>query len=171
MDKQKGSKPRISWNYVCLPRVFGGLNICNLLVWNEVAILKSLWALASKKNRLWIKWVNDYYIKGADIMQVHTPSTISWMLVRILECRNLVSDWSDLNNWVVNSKFSVKRAYMDRIAENPKPFWRTLWCNNKASPRSVICLWQILQNRLPTKARLAKWGSTVILNVFCVNLR
>ena len=31
-------------------------------------------------------------------------------------------------------------------------------CNNRASPTRVIYLWQILQNRLPTKDRLAKWG-------------
>ena len=55
LDKQKGSKPKIAWKYVCLPKVFGGLNICNLRVWNKVAILKSLWVVASKKDRLWIK--------------------------------------------------------------------------------------------------------------------
>ena len=52
----------------------------------------------------------------------------------------------------------MKEAYLHRLSNRTKPPWRSLWCNNKASPRSVICLWQILRNRLPTKDRLNKWG-------------
>ena len=48
------SKPRIAWDKVCKPKFFGGLNVCNLEVWNDIVLLKSLWAIASKKNRLWI---------------------------------------------------------------------------------------------------------------------
>lgn len=77
LDKQKGSKPRVAWKYVCMPRVFGGLNICNIQVWNDMALLKSLWALAYKKDRLWIRWVHDYYIKGADLLHYLIPSSTS----------------------------------------------------------------------------------------------
>jgi hypothetical protein len=156
LDSQKGYKPRIAWEHVCLPRSFRGLNICNLQVWNDVALLKSFWALLSKKIRHWIKWVHDYYIKGADIMHFSVPSTASWMLTRIIESRKQVADWNELRKWVVNGYFSVKEAYLYRISNRPKPPWRSLWCNNKTSPRSIICLWQILRNQLPTKHRLNK---------------
>ncbi|XP_057529759.1 uncharacterized protein LOC130808297 [Amaranthus tricolor] len=66
-----------------------------------------------------------------------------------------VVNLNELNKWVVNGNYSVRCAYIDRFSNRPKPSWRAL---NKASPRSVICLWQILQNRLPTKDRLIKWG-------------
>lgn len=82
--------PRIAWNHVCKPRSCG--NICNFLVWNDVAYLKSLWALASKKDRQWIKCVNAYYIKGADIMQIRVP-----MLAKIIDSRKLVLRWSHLD--------------------------------------------------------------------------
>ena len=110
------------------------------------------------KDRLWIKWVNTNYIKGADIIQVSVPSTPTWMLSRIINGRNLVRDMTHLNSMCVNGDFSLKKAYMERIAFESKPSWSALWCDNRASPRSVICLWQILQDRLPTKAQLLKWG-------------
>ena len=77
IDKLKDSMPRIAWNHVCKPRSCGGLNIYNFLVWNDVALLKSLWALTSKKDRLWIKGVDAYSIKGADTMQIRVRSTVS----------------------------------------------------------------------------------------------
>ena len=70
-----------------MPRSFGGLDIGNLQIWNDVSLLKSLWDLLSKHDRLWIKWAHDYYIKGANIMRFSVPSTTSWMLTRIIESR------------------------------------------------------------------------------------
>lgn len=49
------AKPRIAWDKLCQPKKLGGLNLCNLQLWNDIALLKSLWALASKKDKLWIK--------------------------------------------------------------------------------------------------------------------
>jgi len=39
----------VSWEKVCQPRSAGGLNVMHLSGWNKAAILKLLWALASKK--------------------------------------------------------------------------------------------------------------------------
>ena len=52
----------------------------------------------------------------------------------------------------------MQKTYLLRVASGPKPPWRALSCSGKASPRGSICMWQILQNRLPTKDRLAHWG-------------
>ena len=57
------------------------------------------------------------------------------MLSRIIESRRHVVDWNELKKWVVNGKYSVKCAYIDRIYQR-----------------------LILQNRLPTKDRLIKMG-------------
>ena len=158
LDKKTGSKPRISWRKVCVPKAYGGLNICKIHIWYEVILLKSLWALVSKKDRSWIKWVNDYYLKGTDIFHFRVPSTASWMLARIFDSRQQLNGWDDMNTLVVNGRFNVQKAYLHRVACGPKPPCKALWCNGKASPRSTICLWKILQNRLPMKDRLSKWG-------------
>ena len=89
-------------------------------------MLKILWDLVTKKDRLWIKWVNDYYTKGVNIMHFKVPSTASWMLSRIISSRDLLSSWDDLHKYVLNGKFNTKRAFMDRLATFFKPSWRAL---------------------------------------------
>ena len=84
----------------------------NLQIWNDVALLKSWWALVSKKDRLWIKWVNAYYIKRADIMQFRLSSTASWMLARIIDSRSLVSDMNQLSSLCFNGEFSIKKPIL-----------------------------------------------------------
>ena len=59
--------------------------------------------------------MNDYYLKGTDIMQFRVPSTVSWMLNRIVNNRELIDSWNELGNFVVNGKFNTKLAYLSRV--------------------------------------------------------
>nr|XP_016494043.1 PREDICTED: uncharacterized protein LOC107813308 [Nicotiana tabacum] len=56
-------KALVSWDKVCLPQGAGGLNVLNLVVWNRAAVAKHFWAVAKKKDCLWIKWIHTFYIK------------------------------------------------------------------------------------------------------------
>lgn len=60
----------ISWEKVCQAKSTGGLNILNLKSWNKAAILKLQWDLTTKEDRLWIKWVHMYHIKGQPITTI-----------------------------------------------------------------------------------------------------
>lgn len=55
-------KASLAWEQVCLPKVCGGLNLRNMIIWNQAALLKLLWAISVKKDRLWIQWVHSYFI-------------------------------------------------------------------------------------------------------------
>ena len=99
---------RVDRKHVCMCRVYGVMNICIIEVWNDVAVLKSLWALAYKKIRIRIKWVYDYYIKRANIMHYMIPSLASWMLARNIDNMRHVIYWNELNQWVENGKYFIK---------------------------------------------------------------
>ncbi|XP_019258259.1 PREDICTED: uncharacterized protein LOC109236523 [Nicotiana attenuata] len=77
----------IAWNKICQPKVAGGLNIINMRIWNKAAILKHLWALAMKKDALWIKWTHNYYIKNKDIAATDTTKTSAWVVRKIIETK------------------------------------------------------------------------------------
>ena len=77
-----------------MPRAYGGLNIFNLHLLNEVLLLKSCGPSAYKKDRLWIKWVHDYYLKGVDIMHFRVPCSTSWMFSRIIAGRDQLSSYN-----------------------------------------------------------------------------
>ena len=56
------------------------------------------------------------------------------------------------------------------MLDGVKPRWRSIWCMNKASPSSAICLWQAIKNRQPNVDRLQYWALFVILFAICVSV-
>ncbi|XP_019236742.1 PREDICTED: uncharacterized protein LOC109216980 [Nicotiana attenuata] len=53
-----------AWEKMCFPKSAGGYNLLNIRVWNRAAITNVYWDLAQKKDKVWIKWIHTYYIKG-----------------------------------------------------------------------------------------------------------
>ena len=43
----------IAWETLCLPKCAGGINIIDLEKWNVAAIIKFLWALTCKADKMW----------------------------------------------------------------------------------------------------------------------
>lgn len=71
--------PPITWDFMCMPRSCGGLYIRRIEEWNKAALYKQLWAITLKKERLWVKWIHNYYYMkyGVDIK---LPTAVSWKL-------------------------------------------------------------------------------------------
>ena len=58
-------------------------------MWYDITLLKSLWAIASKKDILWIRWVlHDYYLKGRDVFSFKVPFKL---VCRSIWCKNNAS--------------------------------------------------------------------------------
>ena len=121
-------------------------------------MLKNLWSFAHKKDRLWFRWINDYYLKHSDVFSYIVPSITSWMLAKIFNSRRLVVNLQDQNDCAPHGHFSMKIAYKKLLGQHPKVPWRAIWYNNKTTPTSVVCMWQAILNRLHTIDRLWKWG-------------
>ncbi|GKA03824.1 hypothetical protein Tco_0676605, partial [Tanacetum coccineum] len=50
----------VSWKEVCRPKSQGGLGLKSLRVVNCALMVKHLWYIASRKESLWVKWLNIY---------------------------------------------------------------------------------------------------------------
>lgn len=60
-----GSKvARVSWRQVCLPKEEGGLGLRDLRTWNKELLAKNLWNIHTRKDALWVKWVNEFFLRG-----------------------------------------------------------------------------------------------------------
>lgn len=63
-----GSKvARVSWRQVCLPKHEGGLGLRDLRTWNKALLAQNLWNIHLKKDTLWVKWVNEFFLRGCPI--------------------------------------------------------------------------------------------------------
>ncbi|XP_060212008.1 uncharacterized protein LOC132639585 [Lycium barbarum] len=56
----------------------------------KAAILKHLWAVALKKDSLWIRWINIFYIKNKPLESFPIPKAASWVVRKILQTRDLL---------------------------------------------------------------------------------
>ena len=57
-------------------------------MWNRAAIVKLCWDLANKEDKLWIKWIHVYYIRGQNEWQKREQA--SWMIRKIMQAKQIV---------------------------------------------------------------------------------
>uniref|UniRef100_A0A803PKT9 Reverse transcriptase zinc-binding domain-containing protein n=1 Tax=Cannabis sativa TaxID=3483 RepID=A0A803PKT9_CANSA len=109
----------ISWEKICTPKREGGLGIMNIALWNIAAMAKHVWAVANKKDNLWVKWVHCVYIKHHDWWEYNAPTTSSWYWRKMVEIKNKI-----------------------------KFVWRNEVWNRLNSPKHSFLMWLAVQNRL-----------------------
>ncbi|KAL6506024.1 hypothetical protein OROHE_022743 [Orobanche hederae] len=167
-DVGESKKAPVAWEDVCRPRMEGGLNLVHLPTWNKTSMLKLLWALHKKSDRLWVKWIHAYYIKEAQIMNMEAPCRASFLLKKILKCRSLISGNSEWQELLRDDHFPMKKAYLLIRPAIQKMDWRDLILNSCATPRAKFILWLALHRRLATKDRLQVFGVNIDETcVFC----
>lgn len=151
-------KAPIAWKKVCEPRNSGGLKVLDLNVWNQVMCAKMLWDLATKADKLWVKWIHTYFMKNVEVMDYQVKHSCSWLLKAVLNCRDRVKDsrvWQQLHP---GEKLSVRELYKELMVSDSVVSWRKLFFSNYARPRAVFIFWMLCSWRLYTKERLVRFG-------------
>jgi len=70
--------PHISWSQSRLPKNKGGLGLIDFAAWNMATIAKLVWAIAEKKDALWVCWVHGRYIRRRDWWEYNPPPDSCW---------------------------------------------------------------------------------------------
>ena len=65
-DSQFKKIPYGGWYEKCQPKTHGILGLKNLKAWNKACIAKLVWAVADKKDMLWVRWVHGRYLGRKD---------------------------------------------------------------------------------------------------------
>lgn len=170
-----GSKvSRVAWRQVCLPKEEGGLGLLDLKTWNKALLAKTLWNIHSKKDTLWVRWVNEFFLRGSSIW-VWVPKKdsppIFKNLVRIRDemiqkagsvqtASNLLESWSGTKGLQVRLIYEWLRP-----REPPRPCFRSIW-QPICTPRHSFMVWLAMLGRLPTKDRL-HLGDIDLMCVLC----
>ena len=137
---------------MCLPKSCGGFNLPNIVIWNEAALVKQIRAIENKKDRLWIRWIHDYYVKGRNFLELKMPATCSWMLKKIMELRVSLSSKLDRAKILRDEDFSIKKSLLGYLATSWSGYLEIFGL--LPSPRAKFCFWMIALGRRPTCDRL-----------------
>lgn len=120
-EESNSRRVHLAWESVCLSKFYGGWNLKHFEKWNNAAILKQIWHIDCKADRLWIKWVHTYYVKSRNVFQMSIPNAATWMLKKIIGLRRRVDlvnrPWESM---LSGNKFSIQKAYRVLRQGHPK---------------------------------------------------
>ncbi|GFZ12807.1 hypothetical protein Acr_23g0011920 [Actinidia rufa] len=155
-------KPLVAWRDICRPKGEGGLGFIELHAWNLALLSKSLWNLQSKKDSLWVKWMNQVYIRRDNFWEYVPAKQDSQMVKQLADIRDKVVmevgsnrvALDTLHKWVSMGKFNVKAAYEFFRVKGPKVCWTKIVWHRSLMPKHSFMLWLSLKERLLTRDKL-----------------
>ncbi|XP_062113080.1 uncharacterized protein LOC133824229 [Humulus lupulus] len=149
-EKNNRSKfHRVSWEHVCKPKCCGGLGFKDSASWNKILLAKFIWAVSSKQDMLWVKWVNCIYLKGSSIWDYLLKHDTSWYWRKIVNfCQSLSK--SVLEAAVRNGKLQLGRLYSVVFPSSLVHYDKAVWYRLSA-PKHQFILWLAVNQKLPTR--------------------
>ncbi|GJR50539.1 RNA-directed DNA polymerase, eukaryota, reverse transcriptase zinc-binding domain protein [Tanacetum coccineum] len=179
----KRGKDKVTWNEVCQPKQNGGLGIKPLESWNKILLVKHLWNIATKKDTLWVQWINMVKLKGRSVWEIEKQSFTDEDTVADCISENkwrwpeewyrkypsldqyavprLNNKTSDKLMWVSNDgckkNFASNHVWKDLKQLNRSvKWWKVIWFSQNI-PRHTFVLWMTVKGKLVTQDKLAKW--------------
>ncbi|XP_074318491.1 uncharacterized protein LOC141655304 [Silene latifolia] len=149
--------PAVNWDQCCTPKEEGGLGLKNAKIWNTAMLGKYVWWVASKKDHLWVRWINHVYLKGSHWTNYSPPQDCSWSWKKIAHIMAKVRTAYTSDLWLGSSDdYTIKAGYNWWRQSLPRR-WKICW-NSMNVPRTSFIFWAVKLGRLLTRDRLARMG-------------
>ncbi|XP_058752434.1 uncharacterized protein LOC131625604 [Vicia villosa] len=74
----------VAWKKICKQKSHGGLDVIDIVVWNETNLIRLLWNLSGKADSLWVRWIQAYYMKTKNLMELDVKNNHTWIMKAIL---------------------------------------------------------------------------------------
>ncbi|XP_074305105.1 uncharacterized protein LOC141640043 [Silene latifolia] len=151
--------PLVKWDTITLPKNEGGLGVKNAAIWNIATMAKLVDWLYCKAGRLWIKWVNQIYIKHQSWHDYKPAADVTWTWKNICKVKEIMKPAYSEGKWMPDARgYIVSRGYDWLRPHQTKPVWfETVWCNWNIPKHSLIS-WLIRNNGINTREKLFRIG-------------
>ncbi|KAI3450765.1 hypothetical protein Pfo_007430 [Paulownia fortunei] len=118
----------IAWKEVSLPRDEGGLGFRDLRCWNLALWTKLLWNIHAKKDTLWVRWINSFFLNGKSIWGWNPRKGDSPLFKKIAEICNILIQINgteqqavrQITEWTEGADLITARAYQIGLASKEK---------------------------------------------------
>ncbi|XP_062103917.1 uncharacterized protein LOC133815045 [Humulus lupulus] len=153
-----------SWQQVCLPKAFGGLGLRDSASWNRALLAKYIWAVTTKHDTLWVKWIQHVYLKGADFWNYVLKQDSSWYWRKLCHLRSKFSKGEVIATGL-SGKFKPSKLYNSSINQHLVAYKNAIW-SRSILPKHRFLLWMVVNSFLLTRDNLAK-VNIQLLNSLC----
>ncbi|XP_062088587.1 uncharacterized protein LOC133795153 [Humulus lupulus] len=143
-----------AWDQVCLPKHLGGIGFRDGTKWNMVLLAKYIWAVSTKQDILWVKWVDVVYLKGQSIWDYNLQTDVSWYWRKLIKLRSVING-EMLEKVMVQNKLKTSKLYSQLVNTDKVPFAHVVWCN-LTLPKHRFILWQASLGHLLTRDNLLR---------------
>ncbi|XP_074282741.1 uncharacterized protein LOC141607283 [Silene latifolia] len=150
--------PLISWEKICKPKIEGGLGLKQDTLWNQTAVGKLVWWIASKSDHLWVKWVNQIYIKGGEWLDYCPSPNSSWAWRKICQIKDILCSHYQKQVWTQDKPYSIARGYELLRTIGERLDWTALVWNKLTIPKHGFLSWMYHHDSLNTNAKLHRLG-------------
>lgn len=151
----------VAWGSVCKLKKADGLGLRQIKLWNVAAIGKLTWAIASKKDCLWVKWVNSVYIKDSQWWAYIAPVDGNWYWKQIFYVTNVMAQFYSSNALSSLPSYSIKDTYQKMLLVQQRVPWdNNVWCR-LVMPKQKFISWISMLNILKTRDQLLRNGVCV----------
>ncbi|XP_074277596.1 uncharacterized protein LOC141601232 [Silene latifolia] len=152
--------PLVPWDKVTLPKTEGGLGIKKADMWNIATVGKLVDLIYCKADRLWIKWINDVYIKNNDWHSYTPPADATWVWKNICKVKEKLKNGYVDSIWTVSPKgYSIKSGYEWLSPAHIHLDWSALVWNSWNIPKHSMTTWLRMQEGMNVKSKLARLDS------------
>ncbi|XP_074317909.1 uncharacterized protein LOC141654182 [Silene latifolia] len=149
----------INADKVTLPKKEGGLGIKKADVWNVATVGKLVNWVYCKADRLWIKWINDVYIKNQDWHNYSPPSDATWVWKNICKVKEKLKDGFIDSIWTMSSKgYTIKGGYDWLCPAHMTLNWSAIVWNNWNIPKHSLTTWLRMHEGMNVKSKLFRFG-------------
>jgi len=152
----------VAWKEVCLPKKEGGLGFKNLYAWNSALLSKEIWNIHSKKDSLWVKWVNHEYFSVHSLWDRQEKKDDSPLLKKLQRIRDLLkvkmgsvhAAAEILAKWANGGNSYVSKAYDFLRTKGRTVRWaEDVWASC-ITPKHAFLLWLCAKGKIQTKDNL-----------------
>lgn len=80
-------------------------------------------------------------LKASSTNIVHLPLDNTWMLEKIVSCREIMNQWGSWESVIYKGKHSNRLAYRKMLPSSPKVAWRRLVRQKHVIPKCAFFTW------------------------------
>ncbi|KAM6563624.1 hypothetical protein CsatB_023622 [Cannabis sativa] len=142
-----------SWEKVCLPKKLGGIGFREGKKWNIALMVKYLWAISSKHDNLWVRWIDAIYLKGQSIWTINFQQDASWYFKKLLRLCSIIGE-DDVKAAVRRGKFHSKLFYVSFVQVPTVEYAKNIW-NRLILPKHRFIGWQLVNEQLLTRDNIS----------------